>query len=120
MAEYGDGIRKYIRQLASARVAKNATEVANVQTTNKLTTMEAEKNKLPSTIANMANKIKGDNINPNSGESGGSECETAAAPEWRNPVTWERTAALMVFIQLDSTTIAQPAAGKSPSTQTRG
>jgi len=36
-------IHEYIQQLASARAAKNATDTAaNVQTTNKLTTMEAE------------------------------------------------------------------------------
>jgi hypothetical protein len=74
MADYGDEIREYIQQLASASAANNATDTAaNVQATNKLTTMEAEIKKLTATIASMANKINGKNINPNSGESGGGE-----------------------------------------------
>ncbi len=77
MADYGDEIREYIQQLASASAANNATDTAaNVQTTNKLTTMEVEIKKLTATIASMANKLNsnpnpnpnGKNINPNSGE----------------------------------------------------
>ena len=77
MADHGDEIREYIQQLASASAANNATDTAaNVQTTNKLTTMEVEIKKLTATIASMANKLNsnpnpnpnGKNINPNSGE----------------------------------------------------
>ncbi len=76
MADYGDEIREYIQQLASASAANNATDTAvNVQTANKLTTMEAEIKKLTATIASMATKLNGnpntnpngENINPNSG-----------------------------------------------------
>ncbi len=74
MADYGDEICEYIQQLASASAANNATDTAaNVQTTNKLTTMEAEIKKLTATIASMATKLNGENINPNSGNSGGSK-----------------------------------------------
>ncbi len=82
MADYGDEIREYIQQLASASAANNATDTAaNIQTTNILTTMEAEIKKLTATIASMANKLNsnpnpnpnGENINPNSGEIEGSQ-----------------------------------------------
>jgi hypothetical protein len=74
MADYGDEIREYIQQLASASAANNATNTAaNVQTTNKLRTMEAEIKKLTATIASMATKLNSENINPNSGNSGGRE-----------------------------------------------
>ena len=82
MADYGDGIREYIQQLASASAATNATDTAaNVQTTNKLTTMEAEIKKLTATIASMATMLNGnhnpnpngENINPNSGANEGSQ-----------------------------------------------
>jgi hypothetical protein len=74
MADHGDEIRKYIQQLASASAANNATDTAaNIQTTNKLTTMEAEIKKLTATIASMATKINGKNINPNSGAIEGSQ-----------------------------------------------
>jgi len=70
MADYGDEIRKYIQQLASASVANNATDTAaNVQTTNKLMTMEAEIKKLTATIASMTTKLNCENINPNSGDN---------------------------------------------------
>jgi hypothetical protein len=82
MADYGDEIREYIQQLTSASAANNATDAAaNVQTTTKLTTMEAEIKKLTATIASMANKLNGnpnpnpnpngENINPNSGDENG-------------------------------------------------
>ncbi len=74
MADYGDEIHEYIQQLASASAANNATDtVANVQTTNKLTTMEAEIKKLTATIAGMATKLNCENINPNGGNSGDNE-----------------------------------------------
>jgi hypothetical protein len=71
MADYGDEIREYIQQLASACAANNATDTAaNVQTTNKLTMMEAEIKKLTATIASMATKLNnGENINPNGGDN---------------------------------------------------
>ena len=82
MADYGDEIREYIQQLASASAANKVTDTAaNVQTTNKLTTMEAEIKKLTATIASMATKLNGnpnpnpngENINPNSGANKGSQ-----------------------------------------------
>jgi hypothetical protein len=82
MADYGDEIREYIQQLASASAANNTTNTAaNIQTTNKLTTMEAEIKKITTTITSMANKLNsnpnpnpnGENINPNSGEIEGSQ-----------------------------------------------
>jgi hypothetical protein len=74
MADYGDEIREYIQQLASASAANNATNTAvNIQTTNKLTTMEAEIKKLTATIASMATKLNSKNINPNSGNRDGRE-----------------------------------------------
>jgi hypothetical protein len=81
MADYGDEIREYIQQLASASTANNATNtVANVQTANKLTTMEAEIKKLTATITSMATKLNGnpnpnpngEKINPNGGANEGS------------------------------------------------
>ncbi len=65
MADHGDEIHEYIQQLASASAANNAADsAANVQTTNKLTTMEEEIKKLTATIASMANKLN-NNHNPN-------------------------------------------------------
>ena len=74
MADCGDEIHEYIQQLASASAANNATDTAaNIQTTNKLTMMEAEIKKLTATIASMATKLNCVNINPNSVFSSGSE-----------------------------------------------
>ncbi len=42
MADYGNEIRKYIQQLASASAAKATNTAANIQTKEKLTSMEAE------------------------------------------------------------------------------
>jgi hypothetical protein len=50
MADYGDEIRKYIQQLASAGAAKATDTAANIQTKEKLTLMEAEIKKLTTTI----------------------------------------------------------------------
>ena len=81
MADYGDEIHEYIQQLASASAANNATDTAaNVQTTNKLATMEAEIKKLTATITSMATKLNGnpnpnpngEKINPNGGANEGS------------------------------------------------
>jgi hypothetical protein len=82
MADYGDEIREYIQQLASASASNNATDTAaNDQTTNKLTVMKAEIKKLTATIASIATKLNsnpnpnpnGENINPNSGANEGSQ-----------------------------------------------
>ncbi len=65
MADHGDEIREYIQQLASASAANNATATAaNIQTTNKMTTMEEKIKKLTATIASMAHKLN-NNPNPN-------------------------------------------------------
>jgi hypothetical protein len=71
MADYGDEIREYIQQLASASASNNATDtVANIQTMNKLMTMEAEIKKLTATIASMATKVNnGENINSIGGDN---------------------------------------------------
>jgi hypothetical protein len=70
MADYGDEIHEYIQQLASASAANNATDTAaNVQTTHKLATMEAEIKKLTATITSMATKLNCENINTNSGDN---------------------------------------------------
>ena len=54
MADYGDEIREYIQQLASTGAASATESAANVQTKEKLSTMEAEIKKLTATIAAMA------------------------------------------------------------------
>jgi len=76
MADYGDEIREYIQQLASASTTNNATDTAaNVQTMNKLTTMEVEIKKLTATIASMTTKRNnGENINPNGGDNEQTRC----------------------------------------------
>ena len=68
MAEYGDEIREYIQQLASAGAASATDAASNVQTKDKLSTMEAEIKKLTATIAAMATKLtNNENRNPNAG-----------------------------------------------------
>ncbi len=70
MADHGDEIREYIQQLASASAANNATDTAaNMQTTDKLTMMEAESKKLINGNSNQ--NPNGKNINPNSGAGEG-------------------------------------------------
>ena len=82
MADYGNEIREYIQQLTSTSAANNATDTAaNVQTTNKLTTMEAEIKKLTTTIVSMATKLNCKNINPNSGNSGGGGERNSRRPQ---------------------------------------
>ena len=75
-------IREYIQQLASAMATKNATDTAaNVQTANKLTTIEAEiKRNSPPPSPTWPTKNNGESINPNRGESGGSERKTSKKP----------------------------------------
>ena len=66
MADYGDEIREYIQQLASAGAASATGSTANVQTKEKFSTMEAEIKKLTTTIATMATKLKNnENKDPN-------------------------------------------------------
>ncbi len=73
MADYGDEIHEYIQQLASACAAKATDTAANIQTKEKLTSMEAEIKKLTTTIALMTSKFNGENINPNKEDHGGSK-----------------------------------------------
>jgi hypothetical protein len=73
MADYGNKIREYIQQLASAGAAKATDTAANIQTKEKLTLMEAEIKKLTTTIALMTSKFNCENINPNKEDYGGSE-----------------------------------------------
>jgi len=66
MADYGDEIWEYIQQLASAGSASATESAANVQTKEKLSTMEAEIKKLTATIAAMATKLtNNENKDPN-------------------------------------------------------
>ena len=68
MADYGDEIREYIQQLASAGAASATDAAANIQTKDKLSTMEAEIKKLTATIAAMAMKLtNNENRDPNAG-----------------------------------------------------
>ena len=69
--------------------------------------------KLTATIASMATKLNCKNINPNSGDSGGSKRDSRR-PQMKKLRNME---AHMVFIQLESTTTSQPATTKSPSTR---
>jgi hypothetical protein len=72
LAEYGNEIREYIQQLASAGAANATDNAVNVQTKEKLTTMEDEIKKLTATIAAMAAKMtNNENWDPNCGASGG-------------------------------------------------
>lgn len=76
MADYGDEIREYIQQLASAGAASATDAAANVQTKDKLASMEAEIKKLTATIAAMATKVaNNENKDPNAGGSTG-DCES--------------------------------------------
>jgi hypothetical protein len=73
LAEYGDVIREYIQLLASTGAANTTDNAVNVQTKEKLTTMEGKIKKLTATIAAMAAKMtNNENRDPNSGASGGS------------------------------------------------
>jgi hypothetical protein len=73
MADYGDKIREYIQQLASAGTAKATNTASNIQTKEKLTLMEAEIKKLSTTIALLTSMFNGKNINPNKEDHGGSK-----------------------------------------------
>ena len=68
MADYGNEIHEYIQQLASAGAASATDAAANIQTKDKLSTMEAEIKKLTATIAAMAMKLtNNENRDPNAG-----------------------------------------------------
>jgi hypothetical protein len=73
MADYGDKIHEYIQQLTSAGTAKATETAANIQTKEKLTSIEAEIKKLTTTIALMTSRFIGENINPNKEDHGGSK-----------------------------------------------
>ena len=76
MADYGDEIREYIQQLASAGAASATDAAANIQTKDKLSTMEAEIKKLTATIAAMAMKLtNNENRDPNAG-GGTGDCDS--------------------------------------------
>jgi hypothetical protein len=116
MADYGNEIREYIQQLASAGAAKATDKAANIQTKEKLISMEAEIKKLTTTIALMTSKFNGKNIKPNKEEHAAAS-KTAGALKGRHSGIWEPTAVCTVFIQSDSTTTTPPATGRSPSTR---
>ena len=85
MADYGNDIHEYIKQLASADVANTTDTAAKVQTKDKfkLMLMEAEIKKLTTAIALMASKFNGENINPNKEDGGGSKRDSRH-PQMKN------------------------------------
>ena len=79
MADYGDKIREYIQQLASAGAA-SATD-----TKEKLSTMEAEIKKRTATIAAMATKLtNNENRDPNAGGAMGDRSRRPQMKKIRN------------------------------------
>ncbi len=73
LPKYGDKIREYIQQLASAGSANVTDNAVGVQTKDKPTTMEGKIKKLTATITAMATKMtNNENLDPNSGASAGS------------------------------------------------
>jgi hypothetical protein len=86
MADYGDQIREYIQQLASAGAASATDAAANMQKKDKLSTMEAEIKKLTTTIAAMATKLpNNENKNPIArGATGDSESRRPQMKKLRN------------------------------------
>jgi hypothetical protein len=83
MADYGNNIHEYIKQLASAGVANTTDTAANIQTKDKVTLMEAEIKKLTTAIALIASKFNGENINPNKEDGGVSE-HNSRHPQMKN------------------------------------
>jgi hypothetical protein len=72
LAEYGNKIREYTHQLASAGAANVTDNAVNVQTKEKLTMMEGKIKELTATIAAMAAKMtNNENRDPNSSASAG-------------------------------------------------
>ncbi len=86
LAEYGNEIREYIQQLASAGAANATDNAVNVQTKEKLTTMDGKMKKFTATIAAMAVKMtNNENLDPNSGAStGGSSNHVSRQPQMKN------------------------------------
>jgi hypothetical protein len=85
MADYGDEIREYIQQLASAGAASATESTANVQMKEKLSTMEAEIKKLTATIAAMATKLTNNkNKDPNAEGATGDRSRRPQAKKIRN------------------------------------
>jgi hypothetical protein len=79
LAKYGNKIREYIQQLASTGTANATDNAVNVQTKEKLTTMESKIKKRTATITAMVAKMtNNENQDPNSGasEGGSSYCES--------------------------------------------
>ncbi len=76
MADYCNIIQEYIQQLVSAGATSATDTAANMQTKDKLSTMEAEIKKLTATIAAMATKLTNNkNRDPNAGGATGN-CES--------------------------------------------
>jgi hypothetical protein len=72
LAKYGNKIKEYIQQLASAGAANATDNAVNVQTKEKLTAMKGKIKKLTATIAIMATKMTNNkNLDPNSVASAG-------------------------------------------------
>jgi hypothetical protein len=110
VANYGNEIREYIQQLASTSAANTTNTASNVQTKDKLKTMEVEIKKLTATIALMARKFNSENINPNDGDSIGSNCKNRC-PQMKK--------FLNMVILSDSTITAPPVAGRNLSTKVK-
>jgi hypothetical protein len=85
LAKYGNKIREYIQQLASAGAANLTDNAINMQTKEKLTMMEGEIKKITATIAAMATKMaNNENQDPNSGASaGGSSNHVSRQPQMK-------------------------------------
>jgi hypothetical protein len=88
LAKYGNKIREYIQQLASAGAANATDNAVNMQTKEKLTTMEDEIKKLTATIAAMAKKMTNNkNQDPNGGtSSGGSSNCMSRQPQMKKKI----------------------------------
>jgi hypothetical protein len=86
LAKYGDKIREYIQQLASAGAANATDNAVNVQTKEKPTTMEGKIKKLTATITAMAAKMTNNkNLDSNSSASaGGSSNCMSRQPQMKN------------------------------------
>jgi hypothetical protein len=85
LAKYGNKIREYIQQLASAGAANATDNAVNVQTKEKLTMCKGEIKKLTATLAAMAAKVTNSkNWDPNRGASrGGSSNRMSRQPQMK-------------------------------------
>jgi hypothetical protein len=90
MADYGDKIREYIQQLVSAGATSATGAAANIQTKDKLSTMEAEIKKITATITAMATKLtNNENRDPNAGgATGNRESRRPQMKKIRNMVAY--------------------------------